>query len=77
MLVAFGALVMVSCKKTYSCSCQETETDSDGSVNISVNKFTVEGTKDQAKTACNEGTVHYDYGFNSSSEIKCTLTKGK
>lgn len=67
-------LVLVSCKKDYSCSCTDTDTYN-GETETTNYAYKVEGaTKKQAQAACNEATVTYIDGADSY-KTKCDLSK--
>ncbi len=68
------AIVLVSCKKDYSCSCTDTDVDN-GTTEVTMYNYKVEGaTKKQAQVACNEATVTYIDGADSY-KTKCDLSK--
>ncbi len=74
---------LLSCKKDYSCSCTNTDTDvgQGGVTTVTIENYTIEdATKDQARAACNEAKITYQYSDpNPSSpsvgtvETICTL----
>ena len=70
LLIGFS---FMSCKKDYSCQCTNTDKDVGvgGVTTITVENYTIEdATKDQARAACNEAKITYQYSDpnpNSSS----------
>lgn len=72
-LLTFGAVFLfVSCKKDYTCTCEEKE-KYDGSVYSYEYTYSVEGaTKTQAQVACNEATIKQSSG-GDSHEKTCKL----
>lgn len=62
-VVLIGSALM-SCKKDYSCSCTNTDKDVGvgGVTTVTVENYTIEdATKDQARAACNEAKITYQY----------------
>lgn len=76
--IAAIALLAVSCKKDYTCSCTDTTTGG-GEISTDVYTYQVkEATKDQAAAACNEATIVSTYSFGGNTyttESTCTMTK--
>lgn len=54
---------LISCKKDYSCTCTNTDKDvGQGTTNVTIDNYTIEdATKDQARAACNEAKITYQY----------------
>ncbi len=82
--IALVGMALVSCKKDYSCTCNESgvnyyDTDFDGVDEAhsyaNTSNFKVEGaTKTQAIAACNEATIKEQDGLDTY-EYKCNLSK--
>lgn len=65
--VALGIILISttlnSCKKDYSCTCTNTDNDvGQGTTTVTIDNYSIEdATKDQARAACNEAKITYQY----------------
>lgn len=65
-------LMLISCKKDYSCSCTNTDKDvgEGGVTTVTYDNYTIEdATKDQARAACNEAKITHQYNIPNSSSV--------
>lgn len=66
------SVILISCKKDYSCSCTNTDKDvgEGGITTVTIENYTIEdATKDQARAACNEAKITYQYSVPNSSSV--------
>lgn len=70
--LTFASAALMSCKKDYSCTCTHTDKDvgEGGTTTVTVENYTIEdATKDQARAACNEAKITYQYSVPNSSSV--------
>lgn len=70
--IAFAALSLASCKKTYTCECT-IEQKLVGSVSTTKMTYTTKDRKDGAKEYCDSFDMYSDFGGGDYSKTTCDL----
>ena len=72
-LLILSLFALASCKKDYSCTCEEKDVFQ-GNVDIYSYSYSVkQANRTQAQAACNEATIRVETSQNDYYEIKCKL----